>query len=395
MKKIARTLLGGIALAASFSALASCGEEAKATSTKVETTTTVAQTTTEETSVKTIPVYFYDGNTLITSIKVKEGSTLEEFTPEKEGYTFVGWYGTPNFSHEFDFSTPINKKTTLFAAFKSNDPSKDLRTWYILGNGKSPLLKENSWGSKLTDEMKLVKSENENVFTITLDLYAGDQFQFGINSSWDNQRGGGYMKEFTQDGVDYFAVVSGGLSANSRKADIKCLVDGNYTLTLSTNPLEDYYDEKDSFYSEANKEAFNYNDFDTISFTYNGEAGGVAEEEEKLESYQLAIKGTMTEWADSSRMDSNNLEVKFNYTFKEGDEFGFVWYKDENDTSFGTFLNYQTLGTTGTANTDFVAANPDGGNNNFKALKDESYQITVVISEDRVATVDFEILEVE
>ena len=39
-----------------------------------------------------------------------------------------------------------------------------------------------------------------NEYKITLDLYEGDQFQFAINSEWENQRGFEYLDTTTKDG---------------------------------------------------------------------------------------------------------------------------------------------------------------------------------------------------
>ncbi len=37
-----------------------------------------------------------------------------------------------------------------------------------------------------------------------MNLEEGDEFQFAINSSWENQRGFGYLETIEKDGVTYF-----------------------------------------------------------------------------------------------------------------------------------------------------------------------------------------------
>ena len=377
MKKIVRALLGGFAVATSLTVLASCGNEAK-TTTAEQTSTKEVETSTKK--VESYTVTFYDGKTVLKTETVEEGKKVASYTPEKEGYTFLGWYATPDFNHDFNFDAEITGETSVFAAFKSSQVVEDTRSWYILGYGSSRILKESNWGGKLTDEMQLAKTEGKNEFTLTVNLAVGDEFQFGINSSWEFQRGAGYMESYTSDGVEYF-MASSGLAADTKKSNIKCLVEGNYTFTLTTNPEED--------------DASKMNNYDKITFKYNGESTDTPVEEPKLESYQLIIKGTMTEWKESDRMDSSNLKVEFNYSFNEGDEFGFAWFLNSEDTGYGTYINYTAIGTTGTANSDFKAADAESGNNNFKALATKDYVITVVISEDKVATVDFEYNDVK
>lgn len=46
------------------------------------------------------------------------------------------------------------------------------------------MLSSSAWGAVIADIHMLEKAEGENVFTITLDLYEGDQFQFATDSDW-------------------------------------------------------------------------------------------------------------------------------------------------------------------------------------------------------------------
>lgn len=62
-------------------------------------------------------VFDADNNTAPTEITVKEGETVARpDTPEKEGYTFLGWYLG---AAEFDFATPIVEDITLKAKWEA------------------------------------------------------------------------------------------------------------------------------------------------------------------------------------------------------------------------------------------------------------------------------------
>jgi len=101
-----------------------------------------------------------------------------------------------------------------------------------------------------------------------LTLEKGDEFQFAINSSWENQRGFGYLEATSIDGVTYLEN-SGGLGeTSSKRSNIKVAKAGTYTFTLTTHPAEDTYDTENSEYADDKKESFNINNFDTITWTY-------------------------------------------------------------------------------------------------------------------------------
>ena len=204
---------------------------------------------------------------------MEDGQTAEELTPEKEGFTFAGWYATPQMSRLYDFSKPVTKDTDIFAGFVSY--VEDTRTFAIVGSGASEVLAESNWGAVIGDAQTMTKEDNAeaNVYTITVDLEKGDQFQFAINGSWEDQRGYGYMDTIEKDGTNYFKNAGGLGDAGVKKANIEVAVAGSYTFYLTTYPGEDYYDTEDAYYKESSKENFNMNPYDTISWTYNGESG--------------------------------------------------------------------------------------------------------------------------
>lgn len=271
----------------------------------------------------TVTFYDADGTTVLKTEQIAKGGTAEPFTPDKEGYEFKGWYGTPQMQHEFDFSQPLNEDTPIFGGFVQFQ--EDTREFVILGNGNSPLMLVSSWGANINEEHKMAKDQKTNEYTITLDLYEGDEFQIAINSSWHHQRGYGYLDTISQDGTDYF-INSGGVGEVSvKKANIKVAVSGNYTITLTTYPVDDIYETDNDYYTEESKDNFNMNPYDTITWTYNGEP--VQEAEEMQANYYIKGAG-ITKWQDiyterTGFMVDSGIHT-LTIALKEGEEFLFT-----------------------------------------------------------------------
>ncbi|MDE6185144.1 MAG: InlB B-repeat-containing protein, partial [Lachnospiraceae bacterium] len=162
-------------LAAAAIGLAACGSgggaQESGQSTEAEATQEISEEATEEeTQAHAVTFYDSDGTTVLQTVEVVDGALLEAYVPEKEGYTFAGWFATPQMSHRFDFAAAITQDTSVFAGFVSY--VEDTRTFAILGSGKSPVLMESSWGSVIGDEKTMQKEENAeaNIYTITLYL---------------------------------------------------------------------------------------------------------------------------------------------------------------------------------------------------------------------------------
>lgn len=282
-KKVMAVLFFAVALAGS-SMTAGCGAKETGTAQTQEEVSTQAeaeQTAEEQTEAPaqeetaaehTVTYYDSDGTTVLETKTAADGACAEEFTPEKAGETFVGWYATPQMSRKYDFGTQVKEDTALYAGFTSY--VEDTRTFVIVGSGTGAVLAESDWGAVIGEAQTMTKEENDeaNVYTITLDLEAGDQFQFAINGSWEDQRGFGYMTTIAQDGTEYFKNSGGIGETGAKKSNIEVAVSGNYTFTLTTYPGEDVYDTEDSYYTEETKENFNMNPYDTITWTYNGAA---------------------------------------------------------------------------------------------------------------------------
>ena len=190
-------------------------------------------------------VTFYDGTMVITEKEVEEGGKVAAFEPsdvgyEKEDFTFDGWYATADFTFDWSFDTAIDKDTNVYSMWTSS--KEDTRQWTIAGSSSAggPLAAIGWNGGPIAGENGniLQKTEGKNEFTITIDLYAGDQFQFCIQDEdgvWNTNdsdgggaRGGQYLEE-----NDYMSAPGTGLGDG--QVNITVSVSGNYTLTLTTD----------------------------------------------------------------------------------------------------------------------------------------------------------------
>lgn len=313
-------------------------------------------------------VEYMDGDTVLKTEEVAEGGTASAWTPEKEGYTFVGWFATPTKSVEFDFSKPVTENTKVFAGFSVY--AEDTRTWAIVGSGKGDLLMSSNWGKVIADAHMLEKT-GDNEYSITVDLYAGDEFQFAINTSWHHKRGFGYLETVADASGNEAFTGSGGIGETAAKGqNIKVAMDGNYTITLHTHPGDDYYDESNANYSEANKEVFNLSDFDKITWVRNGDA---AELSSSITNYY--IKGAnITLWADLYNEATGFAKVGDTHTLtiylREGEEFMFTSLVTENGASAvgSEYIKFENL--------DDASKALFTGSGNIVASKGGSYTFT-------------------
>ncbi|RUT45368.1 hypothetical protein EJP82_15535 [Paenibacillus anaericanus] len=249
--------------------LTACGKSDSTMEPGVSNNTDSSKETIEKT-LYTVTFYDMDGNTELSKEEVKESESAKEYTPQKDNYIFMGWYGTPSLTHKYDFSTPVTADTKIFAGFL--EEKEDTRSFAVVGSGKSPILVTSNWGTVIDDSHILTKEAIENVYSISIDLYEGDEFQLATNTSWYNQRGAGYLTTTSQDGIEYFSGAGSNYQSNeAKRANIKSLKSGNYTLKLTTYPGADVYDTENSNYTDETKENFNSNPYDTIEWVYNGE----------------------------------------------------------------------------------------------------------------------------
>lgn len=336
-------------------------------------------------------VAYMDGDTVLKTEEVVEGGTAAEWIPEKEGQTFVGWFATPTMSVAFDFSKPITENTKVFAGFSAY--AEDTRTWAIVGSGKGDLLLSSNWGKVISDAHILEKT-GDNEYSITIDLYAGDEFQFAINTSWHHKRGFGYLETATDaSGSEVFSG-SGGIGETAAKGqNIKVAMDGNYTITLHTHPGDDYYDVNNANYSEANKEVFNLSDFDKITWVRNGDP---AELSSSVTNYY--IKGAnITLWADLYNEATGFAKVGDTHTLtiylREGEEFMFTSLVTENGASSvgSEYIKFENLDDAGkalfTGSGNIVASK--GGTYTFTYHETTKVLSAALDSEDPMQACDF------
>lgn len=200
---------------------------------------------------ETFTVTFYDGDqtTVLKTEEVESGGKATEWTPEdKADAEFLGWYATPNYAFEFDFDAEITQDTPVYSMWSTAE--EDTRTWMIAGNFQGEDLKNNNWGEDgrlNSDKYDFEPVEGEfNTFTLTVDLYEGDVFQFGVfrydekpggvyERVWENQKGFGLLEEpgdnFTDEG-NY-------LASEVNKHDIGVAISGTYEFTMQTDVNND------------------------------------------------------------------------------------------------------------------------------------------------------------
>lgn len=338
---------------------------------------------------KSYQVKFYDDTTVLKTEKVKDGETATNWTPTKEGFEFVDWYATPNFKFAYKFE-PVHQNTSVYALFQSTQVVEDTRSWAIVGSGTSKVLSTSGFGNTINAEHLLTKADKKNEFSITLDLEVGDEFQFAINSSWANQRGGGYLETTSKDGTEYFEVKGSHLSTNTKKCNIGVLVSGNYTLTLSTHPGDDYYDTKDAYYTEENKESFNYNDFDKITWVRNGD---VKEDVDTV--YDLYVKGNLvTGWQHITdpeyKMDYDPKTKTYTYTHQFYDYDEFMFYSLNGDSiSDGLGPVSIKFGQVDIENSTDKITGDKAKDSNFQTMANGTYTFTYSL-ETRVCVVTYD-----
>lgn len=199
----------------------------------------------------TFTVTYYDGDqtTVLKTEEVEAGGKATEWTPEdKADAEFLGWYATPNYAFEFDFDAAITQDTPVYSMWSTAE--EDTRTWMIAGNFQGEDLKNNNWGEDgrlNADKYDFEPVEGEfNTFTLTVDLYEGDVFQFGVfrydekpggvyERAWEHQKGFGLLEEpgdnFTDEG-NY-------LASEVNKHDIGVAISGTYEFTMQTDVNND------------------------------------------------------------------------------------------------------------------------------------------------------------
>ena len=250
---------------------------------------------------QTFKVNFKDGETVLHTVEVKKDEKTTSWDPSTKvtNKEFFGWYAEPTLKHAFDFNTAITKDTDIFGSFVGY--KKDERKWAIAGSGSSSLLKSSNWGKVFTEDhyMKNESTDNSNVYTMTLSLFKGDQFQFtdpvidGENISWGHQRGAGYLKD---DSKNFSG--GGSLSGDNSTANMTCEKDGEYKFTLKTYPAGDF--QKDNLPELYNNRSY----FDKLTVERLGDS---KEEKAKVETTMYLKGEKITSWGDY--LNANTMMV--------------------------------------------------------------------------------------
>jgi hypothetical protein len=358
----AGVLSGAMLLAAGCSKGADSTPSDQVASSSAASSAPVAESTVETVTTEAadmVTVTYMDEDTVLKTEEVEAGTLVTAYTPEKDGSVFIDWFATPSKNHRFDFTQPITADTEVFAGFSVY--KEDTREFYILGSGTSDLLVQSNWGKELTDDMKMTKTEGKNEYTLTCDILKGDQFQFAIDSSWDNKRGFGYIANPNdENGNPVFTGQGGGYGDVAAKGqNITAAEDGNYTFTLYTYPNDDTYDTSNSSYTEDSKEVFNMGTYDTITWVRNGDP---LTKSDAITTYY--IKGEkITGWEDVYDETTGTTQDGTKYTLtvklEEGDVFLFTSQVAVGDTvSTGSeYLRYGNLDEASKAL--FTPQNPD------------------------------------
>lgn len=282
-------------------------------------------------------VTYYDGTTVLKTEEVEKGGHATYWEPEaKEGMEFSDWYVDAGLNRVFDFEgEAITADKSLYAGYVAVG-TDDTRTWAIVGSGQGDILSSSAWGTVITDVHMLEKTEGENEFTITLDLYEDDQFQFATDTSWMNQRGFGYIpladRTLTVDGEEVTPFSGGGGIGETADKQSNIIVEypGNYTFTLTTYPDEDYYDDN------VNNGQVSISNFDTITYEYNGPAAELSST-----VTEFYIKGQdITQWGDMYNPATQMTRVGSTYTLtvylKAGDQVMFTSLNVDRETGEST-----------------------------------------------------------
>ena len=331
--------------------------------------------TEEEPEGNTHTVTFMDGDTVLKTEEVEDGATATEYTPAKEGgYEFVDWFATPSKNHEYDFSTPVTSDVTIYAGFTLF--KDDTREFYVVGSGTSELLFTSNWGKVITDAHKMTKADGKNEYSITMDLKAGDQFQFALDTDWSNKRGYGYLDKLTMDdGTEVFSGEGSVYDDSAKGSNIVCEYAGNYTLTLYTYPNDDYYNTSGTGYTEDRKEIYNIGTYDKITWVRNGDVIN-----DSVTITDFYIKGAgITGWADMYNTNTQMVGSGTTYTMsvylKEGEEFMFtsrVTQIEDGETSYSTGSEYIKAENLDDASSAYVS----GESGNMTALASGTYTFT-------------------
>ena len=179
----------------------------------------------------TVTFYDNDGKTVLSTAVVKEGEKPQRpADPTKEGHVFKGWFITPTNKTEFDFDATVTEDKAAYAQW-TVDSYADSRDWVLVGTMEST-----GWDAEKALHFTK-KADSGNIFEVTVDILQDDKFKMTVlnedgildyNNAGGADVGFGNLVEPGETFID-----GGGLGSVH---DIVCTVEGNYTLTMTTDP---------------------------------------------------------------------------------------------------------------------------------------------------------------
>lgn len=325
MKKQIKNVMGITAASVILlAALTGCG--------KAEITSTDGEGISKSTDATEITVTFMNGEEQLGTSKTKAGELLaEDDYKQYESVAdteFQGWFETPSFleSSRKDLkTTTFGEDTVLYGSFKSTAVEADTRAWYIAGDSSKGILQDSNWANDSVEESKreqfrLKETGNiQNEFELTIDLYAGDQFQIIHDWAWDGQKGFGCFTTIDETQMEN----GGGLGGTASTSNVNVIMDGNYTIRLTTDP---------------DNEAM-----DTLEIVRNGDAAttntlaGNKEDDDYVvsDNTQIMIKGSwVADWSDVkelTREEGSNIYT-ISMELEADTEVCFMIYDNGNNT---------------------------------------------------------------
>ena len=319
--------------------------------------------TPQETPKEELTITFMNQDQTLGTAKVGVDELLDksayEAFEQAEDAEFNGWFETPSYleSSRKDLSVDtFEKDTTLYGDFRSNTVAEDTRHWYVAGTSTKGMLKLNNWAGSLSDEEKatfeLTPTGNAtNEFSLTIDLFEGDQFQVIHDWNWDGQKGFGKFTDIDESQMEN----AGGLGGTADTANVQVKVDGNYTITLTTNPDNQAQD--------------------TLSIVRNSDPLTALEESEEepfavSENTKVFVKGSwVSDWSELKELERKDGANTYTIEMELAKDTELCFSVFEGDEDTGLVLKEENV-------TEDKALLSENGNN-IQILEDGTYTFTV------------------
>ena len=151
--------------------------------------------------VKNAHIYFHNSN--IPSMQIEVGKTISRpANPSKENYTFDDWYKDSFYQEKFDFSSPIEKNTIVYANWTPNDLVKDTFYWVKGSSHITSSVSSSNTGWKFMP-LKLNEGQTSyKEFCVTVQVNGASETspaQFIVMDGFSDDSGRTYWKKGTDD----------------------------------------------------------------------------------------------------------------------------------------------------------------------------------------------------